>query len=84
MECCMCRQGAMTVTKIVRKYLSENGFDGLYNADAECGCRIDDLAPCGEPIGECRPGYSGPGSEGSSFNIYGNKADRDEAARRPK
>jgi len=35
---------------IVRRYLEAIGAEGLCNAEAECGCRRDDLAPC-----ECGP-----------------------------
>lgn len=36
------------VIEIVTEYLKANGLDGLANSDDECGCFLDDLAPCGE------------------------------------
>lgn len=39
------------VKDIVTEYLKSGGFDGLANGFAECGCFLDDLAPCGQ-IGE--------------------------------
>jgi hypothetical protein len=45
----------MNVKEIVKKYLDDNGFDGLYNED--CGCLKDDLAPCGEILYDCEAGY---------------------------
>lgn len=50
----------MTVKSIIEKYLRDNGYDGLYSDDYECGCEVDDLMPCEEPGIECRPGYKGP------------------------
>ena len=49
----------MNVTEIVRTYLIENGFDGLYdpNSSEGCGCKIDDLFPCGELYEKCVPGH---------------------------
>jgi hypothetical protein len=45
-----------TVRDILIQWLKENGYDGLY-AD-ECGCFVDDLAPCfGEWSLDCKPGY---------------------------
>jgi len=44
----------MNVKDIVKKYLEDNGYDGLY-ADY-CGCEIDDLFPCCEDFGDCEPG----------------------------
>jgi hypothetical protein len=35
-----------TVKDIVREYLLANGADGLCTDD--CGCSVDDLAPCGD------------------------------------
>ena len=47
-----------TAIEIVKKYLIENKCDGLFSDD--CGCRVDDLAPCGPPCGgdfsQCKPG----------------------------
>lgn len=46
----------MNCVEIVKKYLIEGGYDGLHH-DAECGCELSDLAPCGESFSMCRPGY---------------------------
>jgi hypothetical protein len=47
----------MTVKDIIEKYLRENGVEGGL-AGEDCGCGIDDLAPCCEPIpAECVPAY---------------------------
>ena len=38
-------------------YLREHGYDGLYSD--ECGCTVDDLAPCGNmSMSYCFAGYS--------------------------
>ena len=34
----------MNVNEIIKKYLRENGYDGLCNE--KCGCGIDNLMPC--------------------------------------
>lgn len=54
----------MTVREIVRDYLKANGYDGLFSP-GECGCTLDDLAPCeggwvGNGIGDCEAGYRVP------------------------
>ena len=46
-----------TVEEIVKEYLEENGFDGLYNSNADCACKLDDLYPCGGICTECTAGY---------------------------
>jgi hypothetical protein len=46
-----------TVEHIVRRYLADNGYDGLYNANAGCGCLVGDLAPCDEISVACVAGY---------------------------
>ncbi len=47
----------MNVKEIIQKYLKANEFDGLFE-DGECGCLIDDLAPCGsDALLDCKPGY---------------------------
>ena len=46
----------MTVKEIVKAYLEENGYDGLY-ATGDCACKIDDLMPCYESLDNCMAGY---------------------------
>ena len=48
----------MTVREIVKQYLQENGYDGLYYNS--CACEISDLMPCGEYFADCKPGYKIP------------------------
>ena len=45
----------ITVESIVRKALVDMGADGLCHT--ECGCGLDDLAPCGELGSACRPAW---------------------------
>ena len=47
----------MEVLDIVVEYLQKNNYDGLVNSNYECGCVIDDIAPCGEINGDCVSGY---------------------------
>ncbi len=47
----------MELKDIVKKYLDDNGYDGLLSEDAECACDKDDLFPCGEPSARCTAGY---------------------------
>lgn len=46
-----------TVITIVADHLRSIGADGLVCPAAECGCKIDDLAPCEDHFGECQPGW---------------------------
>lgn len=43
--------------EIIKIHLKQNGFDGLYNSAAECGCLLDDLMPCDHPSPTCQAGY---------------------------
>lgn len=50
----------MNVLDMAVEYLKQNGFDGLFRD--ECGCLLDDIAPCGwvEGILQCEAGYKVP------------------------
>lgn len=45
-----------TVLEIVRAFLVAGGYDGLYSP-GECGCLVDDLAPCISIQPDCIAGY---------------------------
>lgn len=45
----------MEVVDLVLSHLTKNDFDGLVNIDNECGCGIDDLAPCDSNCMNCKP-----------------------------
>jgi len=49
-----------TVKQIVEMYLRANGYDGLYNEDAECWCEVDNLdaEPTNCITNECCAGYT--------------------------
>ena len=43
--------------EMLKKYLADHGYDGLYNGN--CGCGINDFAPCDEgPFPECAAALS--------------------------
>jgi hypothetical protein len=64
----------MNLKDITKKYLKENGFDGLFNADGNCACKNDDLMPCGESSNDCTAGYLAPCKCGEHyFHIQLNK-----------
>lgn len=46
----------MTCKEIIKKYLTENNFNGLVHR-GECGCEIDDISPCDEYCLMCEPAY---------------------------
>ena len=47
----------MNVKSIVAEYLKAYKYDGLCLPDVQCGCLLEDLAPCGEMSEECLPGH---------------------------
>lgn len=53
----------MNVKEIIIDYLKSHGYDGLCNDD--CGCGIDNIAPCDECFLSCVPAYH-------VFDINGN------------
>ncbi len=59
---------AKNVKEIVTRYLTANGFDGLY--DDECGCFTGDLFPCESDPGKCKPGVKETCDDG-----YGNQTE---------
>lgn len=54
-----------SIQEIIKIHLEQNGFDGLYNSAAECGCLLDDLMPCDHPAPTCQAGYMAEGAEGN-------------------
>jgi hypothetical protein len=47
----------ITVKDIVKAYLTEHGYDGLYNEDGGCACNTSDPFPCCCEGARCSPGY---------------------------
>ena len=47
-----------TVREIVKAWLEEHGYDGLYNPYGECGCALDDFMPCNsEGVEQCEAAH---------------------------
>ena len=47
-----------TVKEIVKQYLIDHGYDGLYSDAGECGCDLANLLDCDMAgTGQCKPGY---------------------------
>ena len=67
----------MDVLDIVLKYLEDNGYDGLFNADLECGCERTDLAPCSSIDEHCGAGYKFPCDCGDHDYHIGSAEERD-------
>ena len=69
---------SIDVTKMVRLHLTANGFEGLVSEDSECGCTLDDLAPCGEMKADCAAGHriqQPPGGEFDYLIFPGHRKD---------
>ncbi len=60
----------MNVKQMVVEHLEKNGYDGLYAPDGECGCLIDDLAPCEEFQPGCLAGYMVQAPPGDENEFY--------------
>lgn len=58
----------MNILIIVKEYLKNNGFDGLYQP-AECSCQLSDLMPCDNAYTDCVPGYKTECPEGGEFDF---------------
>jgi hypothetical protein len=63
---------------ITKKWLEENGYDGL--CYEECGCELEDFMPCGEPSPRCEAGHREKAPRGSGFDyfIYPGKGNSEE------
>ncbi len=66
-ECAVCimvlhssKKPPKTLKRIAFWWLKDHGYEGLFNGDAGCGCRLTDLMPCDEPGEGCEAGYEGP------------------------
>lgn len=57
----------MNIAEIVAAWLKEHGYDGLCNSELECGCNLEDLAPCVDCCGDCVAGYDHGPREGCDF-----------------
>ena len=68
----------MDVRSIVKDWLETHGYGGLYESDFECGCELDDLMPCDNPLQECCAGYKHPGKHGFDFLICPTKQSGDK------
>lgn len=62
----------MTVKEIVKKYLEENGFDGLC-CDRCSGCALGDLMNCDLGKPDCKPGYGHDCDECDMQDCCGNE-----------
>ena len=55
----------MNVREIVRAYLVDNDYDGLWIVGCARGCFLRDLMPCNNISAEhCHAGYESPHSDG--------------------
>jgi len=59
----------ITAREIITEWLNNNGYDGLFNIDGECGCIIGDLIPCGEDPSSCEAGHQRIREDGT-WEIY--------------
>jgi hypothetical protein len=64
-----------TVKEVVRSFLEDNGYDGLFNSEFDCGCDLEELMPCEDYFSDCECGYKHPNPEitESDFLIMRNK-----------
>lgn len=66
----------MNIEDMCKEWLqTHDGYDGLCNAEIECGCHVDNLMPCLEPdIRECVAGYKVEVSESEfDYLVYEGK-----------
>jgi len=68
----------MNVKEIVSKYLTDNGYDGLFDSDGGFGCSSDDLYMCCECFENCEPMYKSPCSEKYDYYIGPNRLEKED------
>lgn len=59
-----------TVREICRQWLADLGYQGLCNADACCGCGLEDLMPCGSVSPGCQCAYEGLADDDPDWPAY--------------
>ena len=67
----------MDVGEIIKSYLIENKFDGLYNPDIECGCSLDELFICDNCFNGCIPGIKKEDPDGEYIYLIGPRNESD-------
>jgi hypothetical protein len=53
------KEEGMDLRTLLKRYMEDNGYDGLFNPNSDCACEKDDLAPCDEMSIECTLGVKG-------------------------
>lgn len=61
----------MTIKEIIKQWLKDNGYDGLYSD--ECGCSLEDFNACDECFCRCEPGYFVPNEQEVDVYMIGPK-----------
>ncbi|MCK5612847.1 hypothetical protein KAR91_63830 [Candidatus Pacearchaeota archaeon] len=62
----------MNVGQIIKKYLEDHDFDGLYHDGYECGCKLKNMFLCDCVTVDCKPGYKHTDKDGN-WRITGEK-----------
>lgn len=60
----------LPVAEILAAWLRAHGYTGLYAYGHECGCTVEDLAPCDSNCLGCMPGSKGVPPAGEEA-VYG-------------
>lgn len=66
----------MDIYDILKDWLKKNGYDGLCYPEEECGCLLEDLAPCIQPsLLNCKAGHKEKAPQGSlsDYFVYAGK-----------
>jgi hypothetical protein len=77
----------LTVRDIVEQGLKQDGYEGLYNTDGECGCELGDLSPLDCLSTDCVAGHFVPcpdDCEGKGAVWHFHIGKRSDKPKRPK